>query len=202
MPATCGVVSFVLNQILDKLKVFPKSFLDIGCGTGGATWACEALINFDKISCFERENAMIDIAKKLMQKNDKLKDAEWKNFDLLKDEINTNSDLVILSYVLNEISKDNYANILSKLWNATNQILIIIEPGTPKGFENLSIMRNWFLEKDANILAPCPHQNKCPRTSPDWCNFSTRIARSKYHKFLKNADAPFEDEKLDRKSVV
>jgi ribosomal protein RSM22 (predicted rRNA methylase) len=43
---------------------------------------------------------------------------------------------------------------------------------------------------------PCPHDRPCPLTAPDWCHFATRLARSRDHKLLKGADAPFEDEKF------
>jgi ribosomal protein RSM22 (predicted rRNA methylase) len=46
------------------------------------------------------------------------------------------------------------------------------------------------------VLAPCPHDVKCPIESPDWCHFSQRLARSRAHKQVKGADAPFEDERF------
>src|SRR5690606_24804933 len=47
-----------------------------------------------------------------------------------------------------------------------------------------------------HLLAPCPHQASCPLALPDWCHFSRRVARSRLHRLVKNADVPWEDEKF------
>ena len=59
----------------------------------------------------------------------------------------------------------------------------------------------------AQVLAPCPHEQRCPLAPPDWCHFSQRLPRSRSHKHVKGADAPFEDERfsyvvLTRKPVA
>ena len=48
----------------------------------------------------------------------------------------------------------------------------------------------------AHVAAPCPHDGACPLAAPDWCHFAQRLPRSRAHKQLKGADAPFEDEKF------
>ena len=68
MPATYGAVHTAFSKIVeyvDEIKL--KTLLDIGAGTGAATWALNDLIDFEKITCIEREKNMIAFGKSLMQ---------------------------------------------------------------------------------------------------------------------------------------
>ena len=40
--------------------------------------------------------------------------------------------------------------------------MILVEPGSPKGFRFINDFRNWAIKKDAMIIAPCPHNKECP----------------------------------------
>jgi len=56
-------------------------------------------------------------------------------------------------------------------------VLLVVEPGSPKGFRYINSLREWILSKsrsEANIIAPCSHHGICPMAKhPDlWCNFS------------------------------
>ena len=47
--------------------------------------------------------------------------------------------------------------MLEKLYNSTNKILVISEPGTPEGFTEIKSIRDYFIEKksllgDDNVL--------------------------------------------------
>ena len=53
-----------------------------------------------------------------------------------------------------------------------------------------------MIEAGAEVLAPCPHERACPLVAPDWCHFAVRLERTRDHRTLKAADAPFEDEKF------
>jgi ribosomal protein RSM22 (predicted rRNA methylase) len=128
--------------------------------------------------------------------NSVLKNAEWKNFDLIYDEIDVKTDAVICSYVINEIEKNARENAINKLYEATNNLLIIIEPGTPAGFEHILEIRKKLLDKGMHIVAPCTHENECSLPKDDWCNCMVRVNREKIHKELKGGVSPFEDEKF------
>ena len=56
--------------------------------------------------------------------------------------------------------------------------------------------RDVLIEQQYTILAPCPHNKPCPLTAPDWCHFSVRLARSRLHRQLKDAELGYEDEKF------
>ncbi len=195
MPATYAAVYDALQKTLELNDINIDSVLDIGAGTGAATWAIYNKIKCDTFYCYEREQSMRAIGKQLMKGTD-LEDANWKEFDIIENNIEKKCDLVVASYMLNEISMDKIDKALEKMWNATNKILLILEPGTPKGFEIIKYIRSYLLQKKANIIAPCSHGEKCEIQENDWCQFACRVQRSKIHKILKNGQAPYEDEKF------
>lgn len=199
MPATYGAIYTALKHCLQIIgnDADVKSLLDVGAGTGTASWAASELLDLEQITCIENNQYMMNIGKRLMQDgNDELQNASWIQKNLLTDEIKENSDLVIASYVLNEVSKQAIETVLQKLWNATNKVLLIIEPGTPEGYDEIRKIRQYFIEKGENIIFPCPHEKECKIEENDWCAFSCRVARSKTHKLLKEGEVPYEDEKF------
>jgi ribosomal protein RSM22 (predicted rRNA methylase) len=197
MPATYGAVYASLNYTLDLIDFEIKSLLDVGAGTGAASWAADSLIELENIVCLEREEAMRTIGKRMMQDGSKvLINSSWVEYDLTKGEIEERADLVIASYVLNELTDNERIKAVDKLWEATNKIILIIEPGTPVGYRNLKKIREHFLNKGAKIVAPCPHESQCPIKEDDWCHFTCRIQRSKIHRQLKEGELPYEDEKF------
>ena len=82
------------------------------------------------------------------------------------------------------------------------QILVIVEPGTPAGFQRILLARKFLLDMGAKLLAPCPHEKPCPLISPDWCHFAQRLPRLKSHMRAKEARVPFEDEKFSYLAVA
>lgn len=199
MPATYGAVHTVMEKVLEVIPDFsPKSLLDVGAGTGAGTWAINEFFNLEQVTCLERENAMCKLGSSLMQiSTDKaLKSAKWQEFDLIKQEIPQKVDIVIASYVLNEMNRNEYLKAVEKLWNSSNQILIIVEPGTPVGFNEIKVIREELIKKGGNIIAPCTHAGECYISNDDWCHTVCRVSRTKIHKNLKNGVVPYEDEKF------
>lgn len=195
MPSTYCAVSSVISSVMRNYDRKIENVLDIGAGTGAATWAVSKMVEPEKITCLEREEAMRDIGSKLMKQH--ITNAEWKEFDLVKDEIDEKEDLVITSYVINELSKSDRENAILKMWEATNDLLVIIEPGTPEGFKHILEARELLLEKNAHIVAPCVCNGKCPINSEeDWCSFYVRVARSGIHRQAKKGELGYEDEKF------
>lgn len=88
------------------------------------------------------------------------------------------------------------AGTVERLWAATQGLLVLVEPGTPAGYQRLLAVRDQLIAAGGVILAPCPHQQPCPLAAPDWCHFSQRLARSRDHRLAKGAETPFEDEKF------
>lgn len=195
MPATFGAVSQALSWGLEYVDFPVESLLDVGAGTGAATWAADALLSLKEIHCLEREKVMGDQGQKLMAQGG-LSRAVWRQADLVTDPVEERADLVIASYVLNELTPADREKVLKKLWRAAGKILLIVEPGTPVGFAQLRDAREILLREGAHLAAPCPHQEACRLEEGDWCHFTARVARGKLHKLLKEGDVPYEDEKF------
>ena len=198
MPATYSAIYTALKKTLEIYNPEIETVLDVGAGTGAGSWAVNSLFDIKQIVCLEREDAMRNLGESFMKKSENLvmKSAKWEKFDLLNSDISYEADLVICSYVLNELSESDRMLALDKLWKATKKILLIIEPGTPVGFNEIKVIRKSLMECGGSIIAPCPNIENCPIEENDWCHATCRVSRTKIHKLLKNGDVPYEDEKF------
>lgn len=196
MPATYAAVSRALDLSLECCDLSPNSVLDVGAGTGAASAAAFAITGCEQITCIEREQSMIDAGQKLLQAGGI--SAQWICGDITANSSFTaqKADLVLSSYCLNELTPAARESAVKSLWEAANQALLIVEPGTPAGFAQLKSARKQLIALGANIAAPCPNINECPISQDDWCHFTVRVARTRLHKQLKGASVPYEDEKF------
>ena len=195
MPATYAAVYSVFKQILANYNEKMTSLLDVGAGTGAGTWAVNEIENMSQITCLEIEKSMSNIGKKLM-KNTALDNVQWKSYDILQDEIVEKADIVLTSYMINELSEQEREKAVLKLWQATDKLMVVIEPGTPEGFKNILNIRNLIKEQGGYIVAPCCCNDGCPIKENDWCAFYARVARSSIHRQAKGGNLGYEDEKF------
>ena len=62
MPATYSSVHTAFSNCINYINEENlKSLIDIGSGTGAATWALSDFIDFEKITCIEREKSMMSV---------------------------------------------------------------------------------------------------------------------------------------------
>jgi ribosomal protein RSM22 (predicted rRNA methylase) len=201
MPATYAAVVSALGRLAAEQPDFgPRSLLDVGCGLGAATYAAAAV--WPEIGAAEladRSGAFLTLAARLAAESGEplVAGARITRADItrLGGDI-TGRDLVVASYALTELSDADLPAIAAALWARTEGVLVLVEPGTPLDHERLQSVRERLIGLGARVLAPCPHQAPCPLAPPDWCHFSVRLPRSREHKLLKGAEAPFEDEKF------
>lgn len=197
MAATFAAVSKALELSLARFDGEINSVLDVGAGTGAGAIAAARLINCEnnlkKITCVEREENMLALGRELCGAAGV--SAVWEKGDVSRG-IAKRADLVICSYCLNELPEAQREGAVMSLADAAEKLLVIVEPGTPFAFASLKKTRQTLIEGGFGIAAPCPFDHDCPLPEDDWCHFTARAQRSKLHKMLKNADVPYEDEKL------
>lgn len=186
LPATYSAFGEALKHTLELYDQNIDSVIDVGAGSGSASLAASHLLpSIKNFTLLERNKYMMETGKTLHN-------FDYINYDLSKDNLDIKADLVISSYVLNELDQNSRINAINKMWDMTNKIMLIVEPGTTEGFNLIREIRDYLISIGAYVIAPCTHMGVCLNT---WCHFSTRVSRSKLHKDIKGGDAPYEDEK-------
>ncbi|MES2199397.1 MAG: small ribosomal subunit Rsm22 family protein, partial [Chlamydiota bacterium] len=200
LPGTFSAISKVLEEMIVRcpsLSIW--SFLDVGAGPGTGLWAASELFSdLTKCTLLEKDRLFMDLGKELAKRasSSSIQKATWKSCDVEKTFEVEPHDLVLLSYSIGELKEASWLPLLSTLWNATNKVIVIVEPGTPSGYAKLMKIREILKNFGGHIWAPCPHVLACPLLKGDWCHFSVRVARSSMHRHLKSADLGYEDEKF------
>jgi ribosomal protein RSM22 (predicted rRNA methylase) len=216
MPATYAACAAVFARVCEVMPDFaPASLLDVGAGTGAASWAAAgAWPGIASAILLDHNPALRILAQKLAPP---LAHVKILAGDLGADK--PSADLVVASYVLAELPLASAATTARHLWETAQGVLVLVEPGTPDGFARIRAARAALIEAGAHVAAPCTHDNDCPirsfgevrsgsvRTSDqkqvgDWCHFSQRLARSRDHMLMKGATVPFEDERYSYVAVT
>ena len=198
LPATYAAVRASLDALSDAKPGFqPKSLLDVGAGPGTVLWATTDLWpDLEQAVLFEASAAVRKVGETLAAEVIRTR-TRWLAGDATIDLAELKpADLVTCAYVLDEIVPASLPKLVDRLWQLTADTLLIVEPGTPAGWQRILAVRRQLIEAGAHVLAPCSHQAPCPLAPPDWCHFSRRVARSRLHRLAKDADVPWEDEKF------
>ncbi len=200
-PATFAVNEHVFRELR---RLAPEaaitSLLDLGAGPATSFLAAaEIFPEINKTTLLERDQRWLDLGKRLIFANPHhgARDTEWLRTDLRSGLPTQSHDLVMMSYVLGELSAADSEITLRQAWNSAGQFLVIIEPGTPPGFAVVNRARSFLIGAGAHLLAPCPHCGECPMAvAGDWCHFSQRLQRTAEHRQLKGGSLGYEDEKF------
>jgi len=186
MPATYAAARAVLREthrLLGGREI--SSVLDLGAGSGAASLAALEEYPAAAVTLIDRDWALLEAARQWLPQ------ARAMAEDVARMPTLAPHDLVMLAYSAGEIAKLP----LAKLWKAARVALVIIEPGTPRGFAVVRAARSELLAAGAHMIAPCPGEGACPVVDPDWCHFAARVERSSLHRRIKGADLGYEDEK-------
>ena len=183
-PQTFVRVQLVLDEIFAcRLPSFrPRRILDLGCGSGAATFA--ALMRFREAPIEARavdaSIPFLNIMKRLFEENRAL----WpnallnvENGDLSEEK--AGADLILVSFALNEAMEsrtEDEAKTWLRRWLdqlTPGGVMMILEPVSQNTSERLERLRDWVAShKLARILGPCLHHASCPLLNKGevWCH--------------------------------
>ena len=195
-PATYAVSKAIYQRFLMQEEAEVGSFLDIGSGAFSSFFAAhECFSQIDRAYFIEKDLRLLEMGKKLLKEVAEDVKPDFRCEDFTKVKEFPSADLVVFSYSIGEVVEASYKELLSKAVKATQKYILIVEPGTPYGFERILKIREELLSLGLYVVAPCPHAFSCPIPEKKWCHFSERLPRTALHKFLKGGDVGYEDEK-------
>ncbi|MGV9278955.1 small ribosomal subunit Rsm22 family protein [Streptomyces griseosporeus] len=198
MPATFEAVRSALAALADAAPEWtPSGHVDVGGGTGAATWAVTAVWDGTRpTTVLDWAEPALALGREIAAANPALRDARWQRSRIGTALTLAPTDLVTVSYVLNELTAADRAALVDAAATAA-QAVVIVEPGTPDGYTRVLEARDRLIAAGFQVAAPCPHSAACPiAPGTDWCHFSARVSRSSLHRQVKGGSLPYEDEKF------
>ncbi len=200
LPATYAAITAALDQVRALRPNWrPRALLDLGTGIGAGVWAAAAVWDsLRRVTALDADQRALALAQELARSavHPAVRSASWRRAVLTEPLPETAGDLVLIAYVLGELAPDAAEALVDRAWEATTGTLVIVEPGTPAGYERVIAARDRLLAQGAFTTAPCPHDAPCPLYGRDWCHFAVRLPRSRLHRRLKQAALGYEDEKF------
>ena len=200
LPATYAAARQVFAEVRRLLPdVRMNSLLDLGAGSGAASWAAvETFSELQHCTLFEQDAGLMQLGRTLTRvaEHEALRAADWQQANLARTHEIPAHDLIVCSYALGELEASAARQLIHHAWLAANRALIIIEPGTMRGFATVRAARAELLAAGAHLIAPCPHAQACPMPDNDWCHFAARVERSALQRRLKAGALGYEDEKF------
>ncbi|KUN05447.1 rRNA methyltransferase [Streptomyces yokosukanensis] len=198
MPATFEAVRTALEALATAAPDFtPGSHVDVGGGTGAATWAVTATWPGERgVTVLDWAEPALALGREIAAANPALAGARWQRARIGADLTLDDADLLTVSYVLNELSEPDRAALVDAAAAAASAV-VIVEAGTPAGYARVIEARDRLVRAGLRVVAPCPHSAACPiEPGKDWCHFSARVSRSSLHRQVKGGTLPYEDEKF------
>lgn len=201
VPATFAANHHVfaeLRRLAPEAEI--TSMLDLGAGPGTALYAAaEIFPELARATMIDADRSLVELGRRLAQQSSHpaIHAATWLQQDLNGSVRLEPYDLVVISYVLNELKKAAAEKVVLQAWQCARQFLVVVEPGTMRGFGLVNGARSQLIAAGAHILAPCPHTLECPMAAAgDWCHFAQRVERTSLHRQLKAGALGHEDEKF------
>ncbi|KAF9138922.1 37S ribosomal protein S22 [Linnemannia schmuckeri] len=194
-PTTYSAVKNVLQEVNKRVPdLNPKTFLDFGTGPGTAIWAANEVWEEPlKYTGVDTSMAMLETAEEILgnmsTNGTPIPNVTFKPF-MSHGAKAAKYDVVMSAFALSELTTPALRkSTLEHLWNSTNDMLILVDRGTPSGFRILAEAREQILGLDLNrivtkprydaygelipeepiikpepahVVAPCPHDKVCP----------------------------------------
>nr|WP_205616457.1 small ribosomal subunit Rsm22 family protein [Streptomyces harenosi] len=198
MPATFEAVRSALAALAQAAPGWvPGGQVDVGGGTGAATWAAGAVWDGVRpVTVLDWAEPALALGREIAAAHPALADVTWRRSRIGAGLTLESTDLVTVSYVLNELTAPDRAALVDAAASAA-QAVVIVEPGTPDGYARIIEARDRLVAAGFRVAAPCPHSDSCPiAPGTDWCHFSARVSRSSLHRQVKGGSLAYEDEKF------
>ncbi|MGI5483059.1 small ribosomal subunit Rsm22 family protein [Streptomyces lavendofoliae] len=200
MPATFEAVRAALDALRAAAPGWaPDTHTDIGGGTGAASWAvADAWDSPARTTVLDWAEPALALGRELAAASGipSLQAAAWQRSRISAALRVESTDLVTVSYVLNELTERDRTALVTEAARAA-QAVVIVEPGTPDGYARIIAARDLLIAAGLTVAAPCPHSGACPiEPGTDWCHFATRVSRSSLHRQVKGGSLAYEDEKF------
>ena len=206
LPSTFEATRAVFGELCRRapgLRV--GSLLELGAGPAPGLWAAGRYFpDLTRATHVELDGDMADVGRRLLEAGrfGASVESTWCVHDVERTRELGKHDLVLVGYVLGELSESARASLVDAAWDVTVGALVIVEPGTPAGAARVQRARGRLIERGADMAAPCPHAEACPLASDDWCHFGARVNRSSLQRRLKGGSLGYEDEKFSYVAVT
>ncbi|PRH79204.1 rRNA methyltransferase [Streptomyces solincola] len=206
MPATFEAVRGALAALRDAAPDWtPATHTDVGGGTGAATWAVAEAWEDEtpeggappRTTVLDWAEPALDLGRELAAGSGlpALRAADWRRARIGGALSLEPADLVTVSYLLKELTPADRDALVAEAARAASAV-VVVEPGTPDGYERIIAARDLLVSAGFAVAAPCPHSGACPiAPGEDWCHFAARVSRSSLHRRVKGGSLAYEDEK-------
>ncbi|TXS50762.1 small ribosomal subunit Rsm22 family protein [Streptomyces sp. t39] len=206
MPATFEAVRSALAALCAAAPGWsPATHTDVGGGTGAASWAvADAFGAPPATTVLDWAEPALALGRELAlaSKVPSLGAVDWRRARIGSALRIESTDLVTVSYVLKELTPADRSALVAEAARAA-QAVVVVEPGTPDGYERIIAARDALVAAGLTVAAPCPHSGACPiEPGSDWCHFSARVSRSSLHRQIKQGSLAYEDEKFSYVAAV
>ena len=199
LPSTFEASRAVLAELRRRAPTLrAESLLELGAGPAPGLWAARpAFPELSRATHVEIDPGMAELGRRLLSAGTAGAGIRqvWCRHDVGRARELGSHDLVLLGYVLGEMSAAAGDRAIDAAWDVTDGALVAIEPGTPAGAARVLRARDRLIGRGARVAAPCPHGGACPLAADDWCHFGVRVSRSSLQRRLKEGRLAYEDEK-------
>ena len=149
MPATYAAVRASLAAVAQLRPDFmPKSLLDAGAGPGTALFAArDCWPSLSDATLIENSPVIRRWGEALVSEL-AIGHIDWRASDLAsRMSPQALHDLVVLTYVLDELPPAAIGPLIEQLWQATGDTIIVVEPGTPAGWSRILSVRDRLIAR-------------------------------------------------------
>ena len=192
-----ATLKHIFGEVKINLPDFqPRTLFDFGSGVTTGLWAFKDTFGeLTEAFCVDPSKDMNDLARLILaQGSDRAELPAGISFRLHNpNQVGIQYDLVLSSHSLMELpSAADRLSAVHSLWRRVEEggVLVLVEGGTNAGFQLVVEARDYLLQLaqlsregqaeeslEGHVLAPCPHDQPCPKFLRDTvpCNFSVRF---------------------------